>query len=154
MKGGREDVNTPFWSWDIGLSGAFWPKWPRESLSPRKVTFSEINIFLRRFRLSEFFRTKARNIPMHIINENIFFIYLVANQSKPAFRKIYWNIFGHNFATGGPNNWFLAPFLKSKFKTPYFLKQLILTNHYQDFDPPSGGHQTRQCFFVVKKSRK
>ena len=28
----------------------------------------------------------------------------MANQSKPAFRKIYWNIFGHNFATGGLND--------------------------------------------------
>ena len=27
MKGGREDVDTPFWSWDTGLSGACWPKW-------------------------------------------------------------------------------------------------------------------------------
>ena len=41
MKGGREDVDTPFWSWDAGLSGACWPKWPGESLSPRKITFFE-----------------------------------------------------------------------------------------------------------------
>ena len=45
MKGGREDVDTPFWSWDTWLSGACRPKWPRESLSPRIITFSEGNIF-------------------------------------------------------------------------------------------------------------
>ena len=37
--------DTPFWSWDIGLSGACWPKWPRKSSSPQKITFSERNIF-------------------------------------------------------------------------------------------------------------
>ena len=56
MKGGREDVDKPFWSWDTWLSRACWP---RESLSPRKITFSERNIFLRGFRRSLLFTPKA-----------------------------------------------------------------------------------------------
>ena len=34
--------NSPFWSWDSGLSGACWLKWPK---SPRKITTCEWNIF-------------------------------------------------------------------------------------------------------------
>ena len=39
IKGGRGDVEAPFWSWDTVLSGTFGPKWLRESLSPRKWYF-------------------------------------------------------------------------------------------------------------------
>ena len=46
MKGGREDVDRPFWSWDIGFSGVCWLKWPRESLSPQKITFQKETFFV------------------------------------------------------------------------------------------------------------
>ena len=65
--------------------------------------------FLRGFQFSEFFRTKARNMPMHIINENIFFdLHIQLFEKKNI--EIHWNIFGHNL---------------------YFL--LILINRYQGF---------------------
>ena len=72
MKGGRKDFDTPFWSWDTWLSGACWPKWPRENLSPPKITFSGRNIFFRGFRRGESGRIQATSSPMHIISENIF----------------------------------------------------------------------------------
>ena len=61
-----------------------------ESLSPRKITFSERNIFLRGFQSEESGRIRATGSPMHIINENIYFFDIAGK--KPAFRKIYRNI--------------------------------------------------------------
>ena len=127
MKGGREDVDTPFWSRDTGFLGACWPKWSRESLNPPKIIFSERNTFFGGFRFSEFFWTQAGNSPSHIINENIF---VFLNQLFVKYIEIYWNIFCHNFATGCPKDMiFLAPRLKSKLITTLFPKTI-------DFDQP------------------
>ena len=62
MKGGREDVDAPFWSWDTG------PKWQRESLSPRKTTFSESDIFSGGVLA---LKPKTRRNSMQILHETI-----------------------------------------------------------------------------------
>ena len=72
MKGGREDVDAPFWSWDKGPLGTCWPKRLRESVSPGKTIFSEY--FLSGFWRFETFPPKARSSQMQILNE-IFFVF-------------------------------------------------------------------------------
>ena len=118
------DVDTPP-SWDTGLSGPWWPKWPRESLSPWKIPFSEINLFLRGFRRSPWFTSLARNSQSHIIND---FFDVAGGQPEPTSLLKYWNIFSHNFATCGPND--LIFWLHAKFMTTLFSKKK------NDFDQP------------------
>ena len=55
-----------------------------ESLSPRKITFSERNIFLRGFGRGESGRIKATSSPMHIIYENIFVFDLAGGHPKSS----------------------------------------------------------------------
>ena len=68
---------------------------------------------------------------------NTHFCFLFTLCSSKVIQLFLRYIFDHNFAGGGPND--LIFWLHSKnriFRRPYFLKQLILTNRYQCFDPP------------------
>ena len=83
MKGGKGDVDTPFWSWDTGLSGTKMtegkPKSPKNHIFWKKH-------FLRGSRgenLGEL-RPQVLDSPMHIINENIFVFDLAGGHPKSS----------------------------------------------------------------------
>ena len=90
MKGGREDVDAPFWSWDTGLSRTCWPKWQRENLSTWRITFSERNICSGGFRRSQ--RRPQVVQCISFTKQFWFLMYLVVIQSHPTFSEIYGNI--------------------------------------------------------------
>ena len=73
-------VDTPFWSWDTGLSGTYWPKWPRES--PQKVTFSEGNIFWWDSGVDSHWLWRPDVVPCKSFTKQfLFLVYLVVIQS-------------------------------------------------------------------------
>ena len=110
MKGGREDVDTPFWSWGTGLLGTFWVNNVDQNDRGKAYVpehFPRETYFWMGFRRSEAFRTKATSIPIQILHETIFFMYLVVIQVIQLLLKnieIYWNIVGQNLGTSGPND--------------------------------------------------
>ena len=158
MKGGREDVDTSFWSWDTWHSGTCWHKWPRESLSLQKITYSEK--WLSRGSGLDSHWLRRRGVSNSNCSRDNFCFWSTLNFTKVnklwlKYMEICWNIFGHNFARGGTNDLiFWIHSLNQNLRMPYFLKQWILT--LPRFHPPRpfppGESQTRQSFFLLLRN--
>ena len=142
MKGGREDVDTPFWSWGTGLLGTFWVNNVDQNDRGKAYVpehFPRETYFWMGFRRSEAFRTKATSIPIQILHETIFFYVPCGHPSHPTFAEKYRNILKYSWPKLR-NKWskwrdFLTPLKKSKLKTAFFSKTVDF-DRYQGFKPP------------------
>ena len=125
MKGGREVVDAPFWSWDTGFSGTCWPEWPQKEV-PKTHFFLKEMFFGLDWRSQSFTFCNA----MQIVHKTVLFLmYLFISQLQCTltFAKT-----GYNFATDDPNDLiFLAPILKLK-----FIFMVVLLSRTINLDQP------------------
>ena len=83
MKGSREVVGAPFWSWNKGLSGICWLKWPR---LPKQRIF-----------LKEIFFWFFCSLPIPNIPWPPYFLKQLTLTNPCKVFAVFWNDFGRDF---------------------------------------------------------